>query len=129
MTARGGNDPHPVSSTERSAFEAVPIPDRFTCHGRKAEGTIRTEELPLEKGEPLAAELTSFVRCVREHRDPVVTARHGSDALRLAVEICRRIREFSDIALLQYGIRPWDGFELFGQLLESIVDGEPVPPV
>jgi predicted dehydrogenase len=49
---------------------------------------------PIDKSEPLAAELQSFMDCVRQHRhDPVVTARHGTEALRLAIAICQTIRE------------------------------------
>jgi len=60
---------------------------------RKTATGIQPEEVPLEKEEPLKAELASFVECVKNHDDPVVTGEHGSEALKLAVEICRRIRE------------------------------------
>ncbi len=59
----------------------------------KSARGIEMQPVPVEKGEPLRAELASFAACVRMHQDPVVTGRHASDALRLAVEICRRIRE------------------------------------
>jgi predicted dehydrogenase len=59
---------------------------------RKAGPAITREDVPIEKGEALANELASFVRCVLERRQPVVTAEHGSEALRLAVAICREIR-------------------------------------
>ncbi len=60
---------------------------------RKEGGAITVSQVPIEKGEPLAAELTSFVDCVLTQRDPVVTGRHASEALKLAVAICRHIRE------------------------------------
>jgi len=60
---------------------------------RKKGGGIDATKVPIEKGEPLAAELASFVQCVLTRREPVVTGQHGSEALKLAVEICRRIRE------------------------------------
>ena len=60
---------------------------------RKTDGGIESEEVPLEKDEPLKAELESFVRCVQKHGDPVVTGEHGAEALKLAVEICRKTRE------------------------------------
>jgi predicted dehydrogenase len=60
---------------------------------RKVGPSIAVSQVPIEKGEPLAAELTSFVDCVLGHRDPVVTGRHASEALKLAVAICRHIRE------------------------------------
>lgn len=55
--------------------------------------SIETMEVPIAKGEPLADELSSFVECVLNRRDPVVTGRHASEALKLAVDICRTIRE------------------------------------
>jgi predicted dehydrogenase len=54
---------------------------------------IDVREVPIEKDEPLAAELRSFIECVVHHSDPVVSGEHGSKALRLAVDICRQIRE------------------------------------
>ena len=60
---------------------------------RKTPKGITAETVPISKAEPLADELASFVGCVLSRGMPVVTGRHGSDALRLAVEICRQIRE------------------------------------
>jgi len=60
---------------------------------RRSGMKIEALPVPIQKGEPLAAELASFVACVRDRRDPVVTGRHGKQALQLAVEICRQIRE------------------------------------
>ena len=59
---------------------------------RKTPRGITASEVPIEKGEPLAAELSSFVDCVKRRRDPVVSGKHGSEALGLAVDICRCIR-------------------------------------
>ncbi len=59
---------------------------------RTAQG-IEAMPVPIEKGEPLAAELTSFVHCIRHRSNPVVTGRHGTEALGLAVDICRAIAE------------------------------------
>jgi len=39
------------------------------------------------------AELQAFVDCVRRRNDPLVSGRHGAEALKLAVDICRRTRE------------------------------------
>jgi predicted dehydrogenase len=60
---------------------------------RKTADGISATEVPIEKGEPLAAELASFVDCVRHRDDPVVSGEHGVEALKLAVEICRHTRE------------------------------------
>jgi predicted dehydrogenase len=60
---------------------------------RKTAGGIVREEVPIEKGEPLANELRSFARCVAARGNPVVGGEHAADALRLAVRITERIRE------------------------------------
>ncbi len=59
----------------------------------KDERRIQRAALPIEKGEPLANELRSFVRCVATRGQPVVSGAHAAEALKLAVEITRRIRE------------------------------------
>jgi predicted dehydrogenase len=59
---------------------------------RKANGVIESEQVPINKAEPLAEELASFIQCVQTRRDPVVSGEHGSQALELALEICRTIR-------------------------------------
>ncbi len=60
---------------------------------RKSDTGIETIPVPIDKNEPLAVELSSFVDCVLRKDDPVVNGEHGSEALKLAVEICRIIRE------------------------------------
>jgi predicted dehydrogenase len=60
---------------------------------RRSGRSIEAIDVPIDKGEPLAAELASFVECVLKRRDPVVSGEHGYQALKLAVEICRQIRE------------------------------------
>jgi predicted dehydrogenase len=60
---------------------------------KKTPKGITPMEIPIEKGEPLLAELTAFLDCVQHRNDPLVTGHHGSEALNLAVEVCRQIRE------------------------------------
>ncbi len=57
-----------------------------------AEGGFAKEDLPIEKGEPLAIELASFVGCVRDRRDPKVGAALGRSALEVALAITEQIR-------------------------------------
>lgn len=57
--------------------------------GRK----IVREPVPIAKDEPLKLELVSFVECVRRHREPVVSGEAAKQALELASEITRRIRQ------------------------------------
>lgn len=60
---------------------------------RKGLVGIKREEIAIEKGEPLANELKSFVRCVAGRDRPVVSGEHAAEALKLAVAITHRIRE------------------------------------
>ncbi len=60
---------------------------------RRAEGRITREDVPIEKGEPLARELASFIRCVEGRDRPLVSGEHAAEALKLAVAITGRIRE------------------------------------
>jgi predicted dehydrogenase len=60
---------------------------------RKGAGGIVREDVPIEKGEPLARELRSFADCVRRRDKPVVSGEHAAEALRWAVAITRRMRE------------------------------------
>jgi predicted dehydrogenase len=54
---------------------------------------IERAKLPIERGEPLARELADFVACVAAGARPRVGGREASDALRIAIDIHRRLRE------------------------------------
>lgn len=58
---------------------------------RKTAGGILPEEVPIEKGEPLAHELAAFSECVAARGQPAVSGAHAARALTLAVEIVRQI--------------------------------------
>jgi predicted dehydrogenase len=60
---------------------------------RKTATGIETTPVPITKGEPLANELAAFVTCVKTRGQPVVSGEQGWQALKLATEICRIIRE------------------------------------
>jgi len=60
---------------------------------RKHPGRIERLKVPIEKGEPLQNELASFVECVRTHGTPRVSGAQAAEALRLAVAMCREMRE------------------------------------
>lgn len=60
---------------------------------RRTGMTIGREEVPIEKGEPLAHQLRSFVACVARRDEPVVSGEHAAEALNLAVDIIQRLRE------------------------------------
>ncbi len=49
----------------------------------------------LQKTDPLREELTHFVQCVEIGREPLVSGEHGRDALEIALEILKKIKENS----------------------------------
>ena len=57
-----------------------------------AELAVPVEEIPLEKGEPLALELASFVESVAQAKQPKVSANLGKTALEVAIAITEQIR-------------------------------------
>ena len=56
---------------------------------------IVREPVPLAKEEPLRLELSHFVDCIRQHRDPRVTGVQAKAALEVAFEIVRQIKKSS----------------------------------
>jgi predicted dehydrogenase len=62
---------------------------------RKNGGKIERNKVPIEKGDALTNELASFVNCVKNHGDPVVSGTEAAQALMLADEICRHIKDHS----------------------------------
>jgi predicted dehydrogenase len=59
---------------------------------RKRGMAFDREAVPIEKGEPLAIQLRSFVDCVAQRDQPVVSGEHAAKALKLAVDILDRLR-------------------------------------
>lgn len=53
--------------------------------------TITKENLPIEKEEPLQKELQSFVNCVIEHKEPLVSGRVAKAALSVALKIQKQV--------------------------------------
>lgn len=54
---------------------------------------IQPIEIPVEKQEPLRAELEAFLRCVRERTPPVVSGEDGRDAVALATRVASALGE------------------------------------
>jgi predicted dehydrogenase len=66
-------------------------------HLVKKEGiALNKQDIPIEKGEPLRLELTSFVDSVRQAREPKVGASLGKSALEVALTITEQIRSAGD---------------------------------
>ncbi len=59
---------------------------------RKTESGIVGEDVPIQKGEPLANELRSFVDCVASQGSPKVSGEHAAEALKLAAHITQLMR-------------------------------------
>lgn len=59
---------------------------------RKNGASLETEEIPIEKDEPLKLELAAFVECAREQRSPKVGGQEGASALEVAIRITEEIR-------------------------------------
>ncbi len=60
---------------------------------RRAGMSIEREDVPIEKGEPLANQLRSFIGCVARRDAPVVSGEHAAEALNLAVDIIHQLAE------------------------------------
>lgn len=59
---------------------------------RKSGVTLEKSEVPVEKGEPLALELESFVGCVRRADTPKTDGVFGKSALEVALTVTRQIQ-------------------------------------
>lgn len=59
---------------------------------RKHGAMISKHALPIQKEEPLKEEIKSFIECVRDDQQPVVSGVEGRDALKLALKICESIK-------------------------------------
>jgi len=59
---------------------------------RKAGGGLEKDDVPVEKGEPLALELSAFVKCVREASTPKTDGAFGKSALEVALSVTKQIQ-------------------------------------
>lgn len=58
---------------------------------KKYKQKILRHHLPIEKEEPLKKELEHFVECVREDKTPLISGQEAKEALKVALEITRKI--------------------------------------
>jgi len=54
------------------------------------------EPVPIQREEPLKVELESFVRCVAEKQEPLVSGESARQAIELALEITSQIQPQND---------------------------------
>jgi predicted dehydrogenase len=59
---------------------------------RKSGATLEKSEVPVEKGEPLALELSAFIDCVREASTPKTDGVFGKSALEVALTVTKQIQ-------------------------------------
>ncbi len=78
---------------EQNAYVSLDYQNQSGEVYRKTPAGIVPEAVPIEKGDALTIELSAFVNCVTHRNEPIVSGRHASTALRLAVDICEHIRE------------------------------------
>ena len=60
--------------------------------GESFEKELEKSVVPVEKGEPLALELKSFLDCVMETRTPKTDGTFGKSALEVALNITKQIQ-------------------------------------
>ena len=58
---------------------------------RKKDMLLDRNEVPVEKGEPLALELASFLDCVLEAKIPKTDGSFGKSALEVALTVTKKI--------------------------------------
>jgi len=58
---------------------------------KKSGMQITKTDLPIEKEQPLQKELQSFIACVQEHKEPLVSGMVAREALKVALEIQEKI--------------------------------------
>jgi predicted dehydrogenase len=54
-----------------------------------------TEEIPVQKNDPLEVEIRSFLQCVRSRKSPRVSGLDGRRALGLALQIIQQIGDLN----------------------------------
>ncbi|MFH2084194.1 MAG: Gfo/Idh/MocA family oxidoreductase, partial [Candidatus Omnitrophota bacterium] len=74
---------------------------KFTVYRKKKDQVesikdIEVKRPRIRKTEPLAEELRDFITCVREGRSPLVSGRHGLNALRLVLRIMDNIKNTAE---------------------------------
>jgi predicted dehydrogenase len=58
---------------------------------QKSEKKLNKEKIRIKKKDPLKVELRSFIDCVRNNKKPVVSGEEGRQALRVALDILKKI--------------------------------------
>lgn len=72
---------------QEDAYISLDYKDARACVYRKSGLSITKEDLPIEKEEPLQKELESFLDCVINHKEPIVSGKVAKEALSVALKI------------------------------------------
>lgn len=76
---------------QEDTYISLDYKDAAACVYRKNGSAISKENLPIEKEQPLQKELRSFVNCVLENKEPLVSGKIARDALAVALKIQNQI--------------------------------------
>lgn len=72
---------------QENTYISLDYKEAKACVYRKGLLKITKEDLPIEKEQPLQKELESFIDCVINHKDPLVSGVVAREALKVALEI------------------------------------------
>jgi predicted dehydrogenase len=76
---------------QENTYISLDYKEAKACVYKKSGLTITKVDLPIEKEQPLKKELESFLACVLEHREPLVSGRIARKALKVALKIQNQI--------------------------------------
>ena len=84
---------------QTNAYISIDFQNRIFSYHRKGEGemfpgvpNIDSKETIYEDGDALLAEITDFIDCVRQHRQPLVSGEAGLRALQTATQIREKLQ-------------------------------------
>lgn len=76
---------------QEDTYISLDYKEAKACVYRRSGTQINKEDLPIEKEEPLPKELESFIACVMEHKEPLVSGPVAREALAVALKIQNQI--------------------------------------
>jgi len=76
---------------QENTYISLDYKEAKACVYRKGLLRITKEDLPIEKEEPLKKELESFIVCVKNQKEPLVSGAVAREALKVALEIQNQI--------------------------------------
>ncbi len=76
---------------QKDTYISLDYKDAKACVYRKDGLSITKEDLPIEKEQPLQKELESFLSCIAEKKEPVVSGETAKEALAVALKIQQQI--------------------------------------